>query len=219
MHLNCELMKKLIDVFIEENVQTQVPHCRNYCIFWLTKSCFTWLSLRNQTEPLAASLESQRVLTVPVERMERYFGAVLHTDLVAGLHFMSVWSSTPFVSPLTAARSPNAWCTTDFCRWCLVENSGFSLNDTTSWHKNFCYITCNTGLLGVMQKIVFMHIWCQWVIWIYIRNIFFYHFVLAPFKMYCDLLRNHRKICKGDQFYLSWEDPLMRDCTLAVYLS
>lgn len=68
---------------------------------------------------VAASLESWRVLTVPVERMERYFGAVLHTDLVAGLHFMSVWWSTPSVSSPTAASSPNVWCTTDFCRWFL----------------------------------------------------------------------------------------------------
>lgn len=56
---------------------------------------------------VTASLESWRVLTVPVERMERYFGAVLHTDLVAGLHFMSVWWSTPSVSSPTAASSPN----------------------------------------------------------------------------------------------------------------
>ena len=65
--------------------------------------------------------ESWSVLTVAVERMERYFGAVLHTDLVAGLHFKSAWSSSPLVSSTTAARSPNAWCTTDFCRWCLRE--------------------------------------------------------------------------------------------------
>lgn len=41
-----------------------------------------------------------QILTVAVERMERYLGAVLHTDLVAGLHF------TP--SAPTAARPPTA---------------------------------------------------------------------------------------------------------------
>lgn len=54
-------------------------------------------------------------LTVLVERMERYFGAVLHTDLVAGLHF-----SNPPVS------SPKAWRTSDLCRWCLWEEPAFS---------------------------------------------------------------------------------------------
>lgn len=53
--------------------------------------------------------------------MERYFGAVLHSDLVAGLHFMSVCASIPLASSTTAARSPSARCTTDFCRWSLRE--------------------------------------------------------------------------------------------------
>lgn len=68
--------------------------------------------------------ESGSVLTVAVERMERYFAAVLHNDLVVGLHFMSPASSVTVASCTTtvaAARPPSARCPTDLCRRCLCK--------------------------------------------------------------------------------------------------
>lgn len=73
---------------------------------------------------LTASWRVSSVLTVAVERVEQYFGAELHNDMVVALHLMLPASSIIVASctmTAEAARLPSSGCTTDLCRCCLYK--------------------------------------------------------------------------------------------------